>query len=407
MPPHATANLTCMHHQHPPTTNARQSTSFQISMLRSLQRPLTAVKNRALLSTMSSENNLKVFIVGGTGLIGSALVDMMKTKPAPGIDCIGYCNSRKGVKLLSSSGDASEETTTWKGDVKFTDEYVASCAAPGTNICIADCSASEVVSDNYATWLSKGWHVATPNKKVNSGPLERYQKCIEATNSENGGKWYVEATIGAGLPVVSTLRTLVATGDEIRIVQGIFSGTMSFLFNTWDGKSPFSEVVAQAKEAGYTEPDPRDDLNGMDVARKVVIAARESGLMISLEDVSVESLVPKDLEDVNAEEFMSRFSEIDASMTEKAAKADAAGNVLRFVGMVDVAAKKAEVKLAEFSKSHPFAGLSGADNILEIETQRYGPEGSSTPLIVRGPGAGADVTAAGVYGDIIALSMYK
>ncbi|KAL7531758.1 hypothetical protein ACHAXR_004215 [Thalassiosira sp. AJA248-18] len=353
----------------------------------------------------SSDPPLKVFIIGGTGLIGSALLDMMKTKRAPGIDCIGYCNSRKGVKL---SSDGGEETTTWKGDVQFTDDYVANNLAPGsTNICIADCSASDAVSDNYHKWLSKGWHVATPNKKCNSGPLDRYQKCIDASNSENGGKWYVEATIGAGLPIVSTLRTLVATGDEIRTVRGIFSGTMSFLFNTWDGRSAFSEVVQSAKEAGYTEPDPRDDLNGMDVARKVVIAARESGLMISLEDVSIESLVPEELENVSAEEFMKRFGEGDAAMSEKAAKADAEGKVLRFVGEVDVKSQKAEVKLAEFPRSHPFAGLSGADNILEIETQRYGPEGSSTPLIIRGPGAGAAVTAAGVYGDIIALAKSK
>ncbi|KAL9187867.1 hypothetical protein ACHAXT_006245 [Thalassiosira profunda] len=348
---------------------------------------------------MSSSSNLSVFVVGGTGLIGSALLEMMATKKAPGIDCVGWCNSKKGVKLTSGG----EETTSWKGEVKFNDDYVASCAA-GTSICIADCSASEAVSDNYATWLAKGWHVATPNKKVNSGPLDRYQRCIDASNSEGGGKWYVEATIGAGLPVVSTFRTLKATGDEIRNVRGIFSGTMSFLFNEWDGKSPFSEVVASAKEKGYTEPDPRDDLNGMDVARKVVIAARESGLMISLEDVSVESLVPKELEDVSAEEFMKRFGEGDASMSEKATKAEANGNVLRFVGGVDVGAKEAYVRLAEFPKSHPFAGLSGADNILEIETMRYGPEGSSTPLIIRGPGAGAAVTAAGVYGDIIALA---
>lgn len=358
-------------------------------MLRSFQRSIAVTA----FSTMVSSEPINVFIVGGTGLIGSALRVMMTTNKAPGLECIGYCNSRNGVKLSSNGG---EETTIWQGDDKFDDEYVASCAAPGTKICIADCSASESVSDNYSKWLAKGWHVATPNKKCNSGPLDRYKKCIDASSSENGGKWFVEATIGAGLPVVSTLRTLVATGDEIRTIRGIFSGTMSFLFNTWDGESAFSEAVALAKDAGYTEPDPRDDLNGMDVARKVVIAARESGLMISLEDVSIESLVPHHLKDVTAEEFMKRFGEGDASMIEKAAKADAGGNVLRFVGEVDVKAHKAQVKLAEFPKSHPFAGLSGADNILEIETRRYGPEGTSTPLIIRGPGAGASVTAAGV-----------
>lgn len=375
-----------------------------------LSRPLSSILVRRTMASSSSSPSepLKVFVVGGTGLIGSALLEMMKKSPAPGIECVGYCNSRAGVKIVSHA-EGEEETTTWKGDVKFTDDYVSDCAGgPSSNVCIADCSASESVSDNYAAWLSRGWHVATPNKKVNSGPLDRYRRCLDASISEGGGKWYVEATIGAGLPVVSTLRTLVSTGDEVRTVRGIFSGTMSFLFNTWDGNSPFSEVVAAAKEAGYTEPDPRDDLNGMDVARKVVIAARESGLMISLEDVEVESLVPAELEGVSATEFMERFgSVVDASMSRKASEAASRGNVLRFVGEVDVRSKKASVKLAEFSASHPFAGLSGADNILEIETRRYGPEGSSTPLIIRGPGAGADVTAAGVFGDIIALSKSK
>jgi len=353
----------------------------------------------------SAEPTMDVFVVGGTGLIGSALLDMMRSPKAKSnsVEVVGYCNSRTGVKI---STDGKEESTSWKAGTGFDDDFVASCIGrSGKNpICIADCSANEGVSDQYASWLAKGWHVATPNKKCNSGPLDRYQKCLEASNSDGGGRWYVEATIGAGLPVVSTLRTLVATGDEVRCIKGIFSGTMSFLFNTWDGESPFSEVVFQAKEAGYTEPDPRDDLNGMDVARKVVIAARESGMMISLEDVSIESLVPKELEDVSAEEFMKRFSEGDKGITDKSAKAAAKGNVLRFVGAVDVKNKKAEVKLAEFPKSHPFAGLSGADNILEIETMRYGPEGASTPLIIRGPGAGAAVTAAGVYGDIISLA---
>lgn len=353
-----------------------------------------------------ADPTLQVFIIGGTGLIGSALLGMMTTKTENNVGntvvVIGYCNSKKGVKVVGGK----EETTNWTADLLFDDVYVNSCASGNGPICIADCSASETVSDKYPSWLAKGWHVATPNKKCNSGSLERYNKCLEASRT-GGGQWYVEATIGAGLPVVSTMRTLNATGDEIISVQGIFSGTMSFLFNTWDGASPFSQIVAEAKTAGYTEPDPRDDLNGMDVARKVVIAARESGLMISLDDVSVESLVPKALEGCSAEEFMANFPENDARMAELSSKAAAEGKVLRFVGAVDVPSKTAEVKLAAFPKSHPFAGLAGADNILEIISKRYGPLGSSTPLIIRGPGAGAQVTAAGVYGDIIALACSK
>eukprot|EP00566_Odontella_aurita_P020615 CAMPEP_0113532958 /NCGR_PEP_ID=MMETSP0015_2-20120614/4341_1 /TAXON_ID=2838 /ORGANISM="Odontella" /LENGTH=355 /DNA_ID=CAMNT_0000431963 /DNA_START=88 /DNA_END=1155 /DNA_ORIENTATION=- /assembly_acc=CAM_ASM_000160 len=349
---------------------------------------------------------LQVFIIGGTGLIGSALLGMMVKNKENGIGVVttvvGYCNSKKGVKLVEDK----EETVAWTEEICFDDSFVDSCASGDGPICIADCTASESVSDKYPSWLAKGWHIATPNKKCNSGPLERFNQCLEASQT-GGGKWYVEATIGAGLPVVSTMRTLTSTGDSIHSVQGIFSGTMSFLFNTWDGTSPFSQIVSEAKKAGYTEPDPRDDLNGMDVARKVVIAARESGLMISLEDVSVESLVPKTLVGCSADEFMAKFHENDSLLADLSSKAAADGNVLRFVGAVDVPSKKAEVKLAAFPKSHPFAGLSGADNILEIKSERYGPLGSSTPLIIRGPGAGAQVTAAGVYGDIIALASSK
>ena len=246
--------------------------------------------------------------------------------------------------------------------------------------------------------------MATANKKGNSGDFSYYKRCVEATKFPDGGKWFVEATIGAGLPTVSTLRTLVATGDEVESVQGIFSGTMSFLFNTWDGESAFSETVAMAKAAGYTEPDPREDLNGLDVARKVVIAARECGLSISLDDVRVESLVPSELESCSAEDFMTRFSENDAVIAARARDAAQEGCVLRFVGKVDVGRKTATVELSKFPKTHPFATLSGADNIFEITSARYGPTGASTPLIIRGPGAGAQVTAAGVFGDVISLA---
>ncbi|KAL9189463.1 hypothetical protein ACHAXT_009138 [Thalassiosira profunda] len=388
-----------------PLLSRARTSSFDTGLfVSSVEKSLVASVDGDIVDiTPAASDSLKVFIIGGpSGLIGSTLLEMMtETYPNPGIDCVGACDISYGVKF---SPDGEDETTTWIDGIRFNDEYIASCAAPGANICVVDCSASEEIADRYEGWLSRGWHVVTPNKKCNSGPLDRYQRTLQASKAKENGEWYCECTIGAGLPIVSTIRTYKATGDEIRAVRGIFSGTMSFLFNEWDGKSrPFSEVVASAKDKGYTEPDPRDDLNGMDVARKVVIAARESGLPLSLEDVEIESLVPDNLKDVSPEEFLRRFGEGDAAMAARAAKADAAGNVLRFVGEVDVVTQKATAKLAEFPKSHPFAGLSGADNIIEIVTKRYGPEMASTPLIVRGPGAGAYVTAAGVYGDVVSL----
>ena len=277
-------------------------------------------------------------------------------------------------------------------------------ATPDGAAVIVDNTSSDAVADRYGEWLAQGVHVVTPNKKANSGDLKRFRR-FRAVADESGARWLYEGTIGAGLPVVSTLRTLRASGDRVRSVQGIFSGTMSFLFNTWDvgAGQPFSEVVLAAKKAGYTEPDPRDDLNGLDVARKVVIAARESGVDLALDDVDVQSLVPAELEDCDVAEYERRLPEFDGVIAEQAAAAAAEGKVLRFVGKVDAEKGTGSVELAKFDASHPFAGLQGADNILEISTARYSDEMSSTPLIIRGPGAGAQVTAGGVFGDLCKL----
>lgn len=166
---------------------------------------------------------------------------------------------------------------------------------------------------------------------------------------------------------------------------------------------PFSEVVAAAKAAGYTEPDPRDDLAGMDVARKVTILARECGLNLELEDVAVQSLVPEPLQTVaSADEYMARLPDFDKDVEKMLKEADAAGECLRYVGVVDVANKKGSVELRRYPKDHPFAQLSGSDNIIAFTTQRY----SSQPLIIRGPGAGAEVTAGGVFSDLLRLAAY-
>ena len=355
-------------------------------------------------SSVMSRAAVEVFVCGGTGVVGSALVRQLRRaeRNVVGVELRGFCSSSAIFRASASEEDARVPLAS----ANVSDEEILSCCSSANAVvCVVDCTSSDAVSQRYAAWLERGWHVVTCNKKANSGDLAYYARCVEATKSPGGGKWLVEATIGAGLPIVSTLRTLRSTGDTVESVQGIFSGTMSFLFNTWDGVSPFSEIVAQAKAAGYTEPDPREDLNGLDVARKVVIAARECGLThISLADVKVESMVPSHLESCSPDEFMRRLSENDAAMEARAKMASKEGCVLRFVGKVDAATGEASVSLAKFSTSHPFATLSGADNIFEMKTARYGPSGKSTPLIIRGPGAGAEVTAAGVFGDIVALA---
>src|SRR5690606_27532459 len=200
---------------------------------------------------------------------------------------------------------------------------------------LIDCTASQDVANLYRDWLARGIHVITPNKRAHSGPMSYYEELKRLTRGTNRHFLY-EATVGAGLPVIQTLKDLVETGDEIENISGIFSGTLAYLFNVFDGSKPFSEIVRDARARGYTEPDPRDDLSGMDVARKAVILAREAGLALELDDLEVESLVPPALADASVEEFLDRLSDFDAPMAERVENAARAGTVLRYVAEVDV-----------------------------------------------------------------------
>ncbi len=268
---------------------------------------------------------------------------------------------------------------------------------------IVDCSASDQVAQHYAGWLARGIHVVTPNKNAGAGDQERFD--LIRANSVSA-KFRYEATVGAGLPVISTLRDLLDTGDQIHSIEGMFSGTLAYLFNRFDGSSPFSALVNEAKRLGYTEPDPRDDLSGKDVARKLVILAREMGLKVSLEDVDVESLAPAVLAGASVEEFMRRLPEFDAPMQAKLDAARANQSVLRFVAKLvppsagSDASAKLTVSLQTLPNTHAFAHVALTDNIVQFQTARY----CANPLIVRGPGAGPEVTAAGVFADVLRIA---
>src|SRR5690606_10610246 len=205
-----------------------------------------------------------------------------------------------------------------------------------------------------------------------SGDWRRYRALREAQR-RSGARFGYEATVGAGLPVIQTLRNLVDTGDVLHAVDGMLSGTLAWLFNRYDGSSPFSELVREARELGYTEPDPRDDLSGLDVARKLVILAREAGMQLSLEDVEVESLVPEALRDVD----------LDGG---RLARLDRDG--------------RASVGVVALPPDHACCHTRLTDNLVQFTTARY----SSNPLVVQGPGAGPEVTAAGVFGDVLAIA---
>lgn len=265
---------------------------------------------------------------------------------------------------------------------------------------LIDCTASDAISKRYADWLERGIHVVTPNKKANTSSIDYYRR-LKASSRSNRLHYLYETTVGAGLPIIQTLRDLIETGDDILQIEGIFSGTLSYLFNSFDGERPFSQILAEAKDAGYTEPDPREDLSGMDVARKVVILAREMGMELELDDVEVESLVPEGLDAGSVEDFMSALPDHDDQMTALLEEARAQGQVLRFVGAVDHGGN-ATVKLRRYDESHPFARIHLTDNIVQFRTRRY----DDNPLIVQGPGAGPEVTAGGIFADLLRLAAY-
>jgi aspartokinase/homoserine dehydrogenase 1 len=265
---------------------------------------------------------------------------------------------------------------------------------------ILDCTADEGVARHYADWLRAGIHVVTPNKKANSGPLAYYES-LKAARKAGGSSYLYEATVGAGLPVISTLRDLRETGDKISSVEGIFSGTLAYLFNVYDGKKPFSDIVKDAKARGYTEPDPRDDLSGTDFVRKVIILGREMGLKLEMQDVQVESLIPPGLEDGTVDDFLAKLPQFDGAMKTRFDAAASRGKVLRYMGRL-TADGKATVGVAELERTHAFANIALTDNVVRYATQRY----NTNPLIVQGPGAGPEVTAAGVFADLLRVCSY-
>ncbi|KAG5559657.1 hypothetical protein RHGRI_009249 [Rhododendron griersonianum] len=373
-------------------------------------RALRAVHSRFYLS----RTTIAMGIVG-PGLIGGTLLDQLRDQAAVlkekfNIDLrvMGITGSRR--MLLSDTGiDLSRWRELEKeiGQVadlgKFVQNVHGNHFIPNT--VLVDCTSDSGIASHYYDWLRRGIHVITPNKKANSGPLDQYLR-LRALQRQSYTHYFYEATVGAGLPIISTLQGLLETGDKILQIEGIFSGTLSYIFNNFIGTQSFSEVVVEAKEAGYTEPDPRDDLSGMDVARKVIILARESGLKLELSDIPIESLVPEPLRVIlvcaSAEEFLQQLSQFDQDMANKRQDAEDAGEVLRYVGMVDVVNQRGAVKLGRYKKDHPFAQLSGSDNIIAFTTERY----KQQPLIVRGPGAGAQVTAGGIFSDILRLASY-
>lgn len=243
--------------------------------------------------------------------------------------------------------------------------------------------------------LQRGGAVTMSNKK----PLTGSQADWDELHALGGNRLFYETSVGAGLPVISTLKSLLATGDEIVEIQGCFSGTLGYIFSELETGTSFSAAVTQAKALGFTEPDPRDDLSGMDVARKVLILSRVLGKKLEINDVAVERLYSDALADLAPEDFIKQVSTLDSEYAQKATDAKQAGNVLRYVATVSPT--EHSVRLMAVPATSDIGGLHGPDNIIVIKTKRY----LDNPLIVKGPGAGVPVTAAGVFADCLAAEL--
>lgn len=367
------------------------------------QRALRAVHSAFYLS----KQTISIGILG-PGLIGGTLLDQLhaqaeRLKHQLNIDLRvrGIVNSRRMFlsegRSLENWRRSIEESVTSLDLGKFADHVQADHLPHAV---IIDCTSSAELTAHYPGWLKRGFHIITPNKKANSGPLEFYRELRSVAREANRHYLY-ETTVGAGLPVINTLRDLVQTGDEVRKIEGVFSGTLSYIFNTYDGSTPFSALVRDVQQQGYTEPDPRDDLSGMDVARKLVILAREIGLDLELGAVRVESLVPDSLRAGSVAEFLVRLREQDGVIKEMVQTAQQRGEVLRYVGVI-AATGECSVGLKSYPQAHAFAGTTGSDNIVAFTTARY----HTQSLIVRGPGAGSDVTAGGLFADLLRLASY-
>ena len=355
-----------------------------------------------------SNQTLSIGVIG-PGLIGSTFLDQLageaeRLKENFGVDLRVRGITRSSKMVLDEN---NIEMSNWKNLLKKSSvnadldnfaSHINSEYIP--HRVIVDCTSSEGIPANYLDWIKKGIHIITPNKKAGTLPMPQYRELMEEAR-KRGVHFLYETTVGAGLPIIGTLRDLILTGDKIKKIEGVFSGTLAYLFWRFDGTKPFSTLVREARELGFTEPDPRDDLSGMDIVRKTVILAREVGHCIEIEDISVRSLVPSALVDVSLDEFMSRLELMDEELDDLYNEAVARNEVIKYTGIIGEDGT-GEVLLKSYPKDHPFAGISGTDNIVAFTTERYNEQ----PLVVRGPGAGPHVTAGGVFADLLRLASF-
>ncbi len=357
---------------------------------------------------LSDTQELHLFMVG-VGLIGGTLLNQirqqaeyLKKQRSLEIKVIGLSNTK--TMLFDVNGiDLNEWSTELKAAPAAADLSTFIEKMKNFNMAntiFVDNTADNKITDFYEGILDASISISTPNKVATSSSYLQYQR-LKKIAQKRGVQFMYETNVGAGLPVISTLRDLMISGDRIIKIEGVLSGSLSFIFNTFQPGVSFSSIVKEAGEKGYTEPDPRIDLNGVDVRRKLLILSRESGMTLESDDIEIKNILPEACQTAaSVDLFFEALEKSDDYFEKMITEANAEGKRLRMIAKL--VEGKAEIALEGVDDSHPFYSLSGSDNMIVFTTERY----KERPLVVRGPGAGAEVTAAGVFAEIVTIGSY-
>lgn len=367
-----------------------------------LRKALNSIHDSFFLSQYKA---LNIFIVG-IGTVGGNLIEQIRQQQpklqeqyALKLNVVGIARGRKalfcreGIDLERYREDLEERGIPSSPEI-LRDSIIDMNIF---NAVFVDCTASDTVAQIYGDLMAKNISVVTANKVAASSEYDNYIQ-LKNTARERNIKFLFETNVGAGLPIINTMNSLVNSGDKIIKIEAVLSGTLNFIFNAISEDVPFSKAIYLAKEAGYSEPDPRIDLSGMDVVRKLVILTREAGYRVEQKEVKKNLFIPQEYFDGTIEEFWATIRQMDTEFEERRKKLEKEHKHLRFVAKYEDG--KCEVGLQEVAQNHPFYDLEGSNNIIQITTERY----NEYPMIIKGYGAGASVTAAGVFSDIISIA---